>query len=188
LKLPFFKFLFTGEMRKFSGKNTLPVLSVAGLLLLCLFNRYSEYFPYLAAAGAVLLLLCSEEILALRKKWQGTKTGNRMLLYTGLLLCLALRISFFSFESGDYTGNLSIWYDVLKTKGFSAMKDPFYEYPPAYLYLVWGTTLLPIQKLAAFKLISLLFEIPAAWAVFKITRHLYPAAKSIGSAVPDGSI
>lgn len=93
-------------------------------------------------------------------------------LWIFLVYSLALipRLVMFNFESGDYTGNLSIWYDVLKQGGFSSLKQGFHEYPPAYLYLMYFMSLSALPKLWAIKLISVFFDYVLAWAVFKLVR------------------
>lgn len=118
------------------------------------------------------LLLWEKKILQV-DFWKSSK-GLLLIQCSGFGLLLFLRIPLLNYESGDYTGNLSIWYDTLAQGGFRTLKDPFHDYTPAYLYLMYLGTLLPIGKLLSIKLISLLFEVLAAGFVWKILRHYQP--------------
>jgi Gpi18-like mannosyltransferase len=93
----------------------------------------------------------------------------------GLALALALRLSLFQFQSGDYVACLAVWYDYIQTHdGFAAFKDHFSNYTPPYLYLLWLATKLPVQKLYAIKLIALPFDFLLAFIVLLIIRVKYP--------------
>jgi Gpi18-like mannosyltransferase len=95
-------------------------------------------------------------------------------LYAALAGSLLLRLSVLDFESGDYKAFLSHWYDYLVEHGrVAAFKDDFGRYPLPYLYLVSLSTLLPLPKLYAIKLFSILADYVAAWLVFKIVRRRF---------------
>ena len=92
----------------------------------------------------------------------------------GLGLALALRLSLFGFQSGDYVSHLGLWYDYIQTHGgFAAFKDNFSNYTPPYLYLVWLATRLPVEKLYAVKLIVIPFDFIAAFITLLIVRLKY---------------
>src|SRR5438270_12219015 len=75
------------------------------------------------------------------------------------LLAIALRVSLYPIETGDYTFFLSRWYDFIQTHGgFAALKYNFSNYNPPYLYLLALAVYTPIPKLAAIKTISVIFD------------------------------
>lgn len=89
----------------------------------------------------------------------------------GLALALSIRLSLFSFQSGDYVSHLGLWYDYIQSHGgFSALRDNFSNYTPPYLYLVWLATKLPVQKLYAVKLIAIPFDFLLAFITLLIVR------------------
>ncbi len=97
-------------------------------------------------------------------------------LYVALAGSLLLRISVLDFESGDYTGPLSTWYDYLVEHGrWAALKDDFSCYPPLFLSMLSLSTLLPLPKLYAVKGLSILCDYAAGWLVYKIVRRKHPA-------------
>jgi Gpi18-like mannosyltransferase len=92
-------------------------------------------------------------------------------IYALLIGSLLLRISLLDFESLDYKMYLSQWYDHLARQGaWNGLKDDFSNYAPLYHYFLALATLVPIPKLYAIKLISILFDYLAAWFVFRILR------------------
>ncbi|HCS19909.1 MAG TPA: hypothetical protein DIW47_05000 [Bacteroidetes bacterium] len=93
------------------------------------------------------------------------------------------RLLLFDFESGDYTGNLSIWYDTLKEGGFGSLKDGFHNYSPSYMYLMYLMSLTAIPKLWAIKLISVFFDYLLAWAVYRLVADQFSKKKAILAAV-----
>jgi Gpi18-like mannosyltransferase len=95
-------------------------------------------------------------------------------LYAGIASSLLLRASVLDFESSDYKLFLSGWYDYFVRHGrWTALKDDFSSYPPLYLYLLSLSTLLPLPKLHAIKLISISCDYLAAWIAFKIVRYRF---------------
>src|SRR6266542_4176175 len=94
----------------------------------------------------------------------GVRAGRKFLwVYVGVAGSLLLRASVLDFESGDYKLFLSNWYDYFLQHGrWAALKDDFSNYPPLYLYLLSLSTLLPLPKLYAIKLISILSDYLAA--------------------------
>lgn len=99
--------------------------------------------------------------------------GNLRFLwvYSVLVGSLLLRASVLDFESGDYKAFLGKWYDYfVEHGGLAAFKDDFTRYPLLYLYVVSVSTLLPLPKLYAIKLFSVLCDYVAAWFVFRIVR------------------
>ena len=64
------------------------------------------------------------------------------------------------------------WYDVLtQNGGFAALRFPFYNYNPPYLYLLTVGTWLPIPELVAIKLIPTVFDLLLGYAGYLIVRQ-----------------
>ena len=96
-------------------------------------------------------------------------------LYVGVTGSLLLRLSVLDFESGDYRQFLGDWYDQFVERGrWGALADDFSSYPPLYLYCLSLSTFLPLPKLYAIKLISILADYVAAWFVFRLVRCRRP--------------
>jgi Gpi18-like mannosyltransferase len=97
-------------------------------------------------------------------------------MFLGVTASLLLRLSLFDFESRDYRTFLSQWYDFFldhgRWQGLASAPHELrsYCYPPLYMYLISLSTLLPLPKLYAIKLISAVPDYVAAWFVFKIVR------------------
>jgi Gpi18-like mannosyltransferase len=102
------------------------------------------------------------------------ESGIVVILGFGIFLVMILRFSSFDFESGDYHIYLSPWYDFIVSNGrFSALGFDFSNYSPPYLYLLAMATYLPLPKLYAIKLISVLFDLLLALFVLLIVRLKY---------------
>ena len=92
----------------------------------------------------------------------------------GILLAVVLRFSLFDFESVDYRGAVSPWYDfIVSSGGYDALRHDFSNYSPLYLYLLTLATYLPLPKLYAIKLVSISFDFLLALFVLLIVRLKY---------------
>ena len=103
--------------------------------------------------------------------------GSRHALWIYFIVAgsLMLRVSVLDFQSGDYNAFLSRWYDYFVEHGrWASFKDDFSNYPPLYLYLLSLSTLAPLPKICAIKLISILSDYIAAAFIFKIVRYRFP--------------
>jgi Gpi18-like mannosyltransferase len=101
--------------------------------------------------------------------------GRFLWVYVAIVGSLLLRGSVLDFESNDYETFLSRWYDHFIEHGrLAGLKDDFSRYPLLYLYIVSLSTLLPIPKLYAIKLFSIVCDYVAAFYTFKIVRLKYP--------------
>lgn len=94
-----------------------------------------------------------------------------ILIITLGLLGLYLRFRLISYTNGDYTVYISNWYDHLKAHGFSGFKDEFANYNFPYLFLLYLATILPLGKLFAVKLISIIFDIVLTYGVYQIIKY-----------------
>lgn len=105
-----------------------------------------------------------------------SKTSSRFsaFVFALVITSLLLRLCFFNFESGDYRSFLSRWYDFIASHGpLHSFKDNFSDYPLLYLYLLAVATFLPIKKIFAIKLISVIFDYVAAWFAYRIVSLKY---------------
>lgn len=110
-----------------------------------------------------------------------TKSPTFIWLYVSIAGSLLLRASVLDFESGDYNSFLSKWYDYLVEHGRwhgLGSREPAATYPPLYLYLISLSTLLPLPKLYAIKLISVLGDYVAALYVWRLAKRKSPAGWS----------
>ena len=103
-----------------------------------------------------------------------SKLGHFTLIAVGIVLAFLLRWTVVDVETGDYTWSLSGWYDHLRAHGFRGFKDHFSDYSPPYLYLLWMATWLPIKKIAAIKLISVVFDFVLATVVSRMVAVVHP--------------
>ncbi len=100
---------------------------------------------------------------------------KRPLLLAGIflfILGLGIRIILLPLRNGDLELILT-WYDFLKQNGFQGLgNSTFSNYPPAYLYLLWLTTLFSgwLDGTTAIKLIPTAFDVISAVAIYKIAR------------------
>ncbi len=87
--------------------------------------------------------------------------------------------------SVDIQDFLLDWYDRLALDGFGALREPFSNYTPPYLYLLFlaTRTIGFIPKVAAIKLIPICFDFLNVFLVYKILRIRYPQGRtaSIGA-------
>lgn len=68
------------------------------------------------------------------------------------------------------------WYEHIYKNGFAGLSDDsFSNYPPAYLYFLWFTTLLSkwIGPLVSIKIIPTAFDFVSSYAIFLIARTKY---------------
>ena len=97
-----------------------------------------------------------------------------LLLLSILLFGLSLVIRFQIREYSNVDMVLmETWHDHLYKNGWSGLADgSFSNYPPAYLYLLWLSTLLSnwLGRVTALKLIPTLFDILSAFIIFRMAR------------------
>jgi Gpi18-like mannosyltransferase len=96
-------------------------------------------------------------------------------------LMLFLRIQLLAMSNGDLL-LIQEWYDFLARNSVKGMADgTFSNYPPAYLYLLWFTTLLGkwISPAVAIKLIPTMFDLLSAWMIYKIAQTKFDGDKPL---------
>lgn len=108
----------------------------------------------------------------------GSEKISRIMIVASLLLvAIAIRVFLLHIVSPDITVFEGVWYDqFIKVGRIDAFREIFYNYQPPLLYLIDVTTLFRfIPKEVAIKLISVIFDFSAAFAVFKILEWKFPA-------------
>ena len=77
-----------------------------------------------------------------------------------VVVALLLRLMLFGFEGNDLRYFMFPWYDYIASHGgFAAMKDPFSDYTPPYLYLLAIAAALPLKRIFAIKIVSVAFDV-----------------------------
>jgi Gpi18-like mannosyltransferase len=108
------------------------------------------------------------------------RLSDSSILLLGVGVALLVRWQCRWFESVDYTVYLSQWYDFIQNQGgVSALKEPFANYSPPYLYWLTlaATGLAAVPKVVAIKLLAVVFDFVCAFFVVRIVRLRYPTGK-----------
>ena len=82
-----------------------------------------------------------------------------------LVAALAIRVAALPHESPDYRYYLGPWFAHLQSQGLAGFAEPFANYNPPYLYLLYLGSVLGLPALVAVKAISLLGDAALATAV-----------------------
>lgn len=93
-----------------------------------------------------------------------------------LLICfgLVIKVALFPVQTGDYTHYLAPWLHFIQTHGYAAsLKFDFYNYTPAYIYLLIGIAKVGVYPLYAVKIVSILFEYLMAYYIGKTAYLKY---------------
>ncbi len=86
----------------------------------------------------------------------------------------ALRFAFVDEVTNDYRTFLSPWYDALVAGGgLPAVGQEIGNYNPPYLYLLAAVTYLPLPKIVAIKLVSIVFDVVLAGFAALIVRRRF---------------
>jgi Gpi18-like mannosyltransferase len=95
-------------------------------------------------------------------------------------LMLFLRYELLAMSNGDLR-LIQEWYGFLVQNGVKGLANgTFSNYPPAYLYLLWFTTLFKwIKPAVAIKLIPTAFDLLSAWMIYKIARTRFDDDKPL---------
>lgn len=104
------------------------------------------------------------------------RVDGRIVLYAGMsilvVVALVLRLRITGVSNVDYEVYLSPWFDTLDTQGFGAFREGFANYNFPYLFFLYLSTLLPLEKIVAYKLIAIAFDLVLATAVLLLVREL----------------
>src|SRR5215208_3587875 len=95
-----------------------------------------------------------------------------ILIFTGI----GLRFAGLEFRSMDFKDYLRDWYNEFALHGHRALGQPFSNYTPPYLYLLYFMTKTAgfIPRIVAIKLPSIIFDFLNTGLVYKILRIRYP--------------
>lgn len=89
-------------------------------------------------------------------------------------ISLFIRLIFLNFQSYDYTHAIAGWISFIKSNGyFYALKHPFSNYSPPYLYILTLLSYLPWSSLYSIKAVSISFDYVLAFFVMKIVQEKY---------------
>ena len=94
----------------------------------------------------------------MNRKLFSMSLDNRAVFGGLILLNLALRFSLLDYRSGDFDVFLSKWYQYIIDHGGGAFREKFYDYTPAYVYLLWLMTETGLPALAGIKILSTAFD------------------------------
>ena len=95
-----------------------------------------------------------------------------ILIFAGI----GLRFAGLDFRSMDFKDYLRDWYNQFALHGHRALREPFSNYTPPYLYLLYFMTKTAgfIPRVAAIKLPSIIFDFLNTLLVYKILKIRYP--------------
>jgi Gpi18-like mannosyltransferase len=104
-----------------------------------------------------------------------SKIPEVLMIFVGVGLALLVRLSLLDFKSIDYFNYTKVWYNALRTSGFSAFGQGFSNYNLPYLYLLYFVVRLFPDTPAwiAVKIPSLIADFVAAGAAYGIVRARY---------------
>lgn len=161
-------------------KNILPLLISALCALFIVIdksNRYNEWlytFFYSGLFSSLFFVLLRPLNLHEKRKVQ---------VYVVVFLSLLLRIYLFPFQSADFTKNFALWMDeITQQGGMEALKNPFYDYSPPYMYILVLLTKFPFSHLVEIKAASLAFEYGSAFFVFALVHKFRSATVALAAA------
>jgi Gpi18-like mannosyltransferase len=98
-----------------------------------------------------------------------------------LIVCVALRLSWYPFITSDYTYFVKQWMTILASHpGLSAFSQPFADYAPLYLYLLKILTFIPLSSLVLAKSLSFIFDIVIAMFAVLFARRVSTGSYSRG--------
>jgi len=101
-----------------------------------------------------------------------------------IIISLSIKIILLPVSTGDYVGFLYPWIEFIKSNGyFASLKYGFYDYSPAYIYILVFIAKIGLNPLFSVKLISIIFEYLAAFIIGKIAFQKYKSNQAIWIAM-----
>jgi Gpi18-like mannosyltransferase len=115
-----------------------------------------------------------------------TRSACRLLpavvVLTAVAAAFAVRFAFVDEVNSDYRVFLSPWYDALASGGgLGAIGLEIGNYNPPYLFLLAAATYLPIPKIAAIKLVSMIFDVVLASFAGLVVRRRFGVWMSVSA-------
>lgn len=99
---------------------------------------------------------------------------NRRILIAVIILGIIAKLFLYPIRLGDYNVYLEPWVNFIKQNGyFSALEHDFYNYTPAYIYILVLIAKTGIYPLYLIKAVSMLFEFVLAFYIGKIAQLKY---------------
>lgn len=90
-----------------------------------------------------------------------------------IIVGMIIKLFLFDYQYIDYGFYLSRWVEYIKLNGcLSALKDPFYNYTPSYMYLLVLIAKLDLYPLYAIKIVSVAFDYILAFFIGRLA-YLY---------------
>ena len=110
---------------------------------------------------------------------------DRLILFAGLVMALALRWLLRSYSTWDAKIGFIPWYEYIESMGgIPALGHGFSGYLPLYLYMLtfveYINRFLNVENLSVIKMIPIAFDLVGAFWIAKIVQIKYPG-KTIGS-------
>lgn len=100
-------------------------------------------------------------------------SANKKLWLLLSIIAIVFKIFLFHVEVGDSVFFLQ-WIDFIKSHGYtSSLKYNFYDYTPAYIYILIGIAKIGLNPLYSIKIVSVLFEYLVAFFIGKIAYLKY---------------
>lgn len=102
------------------------------------------------------------------------ETKDRSMQYTWIfiiistIISLTIKFIYRDFNFSDYVVVLERWVGTMQTGGITTLKDPFYDYTPGYMYLLYVLSKFNVNSLYTIKLSSIVFEYICAIYVGKL--------------------
>lgn len=107
---------------------------------------------------------------------QKTDYEIAVIVIVGLVLAIMVRYNLLGFKTLDYSHSYKLWYDTIKSWGFSAFATNFSDYNPPYLYILYLIARIfpDMPTVIAVKIPSLFADFILAYFVYRIVRIKYP--------------
>lgn len=110
----------------------------------------------------------------LRIVGQNKRILNILTLILVLGVGVLIRKEFIWYVSRDWTGFFELWINEISSQGFKALAGDFYDYSPAYMYLLIIAAQFGAKSMVAMKLISVCFDfvlaVAAGLVVYEIRK------------------
>jgi len=151
-----------------------PLVCLAASLGFVLAANSFVYRFHDEKAVCVMLGICLFFILFIPMRAGFLEDNRHLAVSVGLaLVAVSVRLFMFSFKSGDYNSFLNHWVQFFRDNGgFKAIGEPIGDYNFPYLYFMALFSYLPINDLFLIKILSVVFDIAAAFFAYKLVGLL----------------
>ncbi|MGL4757697.1 MAG: hypothetical protein ACRCXZ_00030 [Patescibacteria group bacterium] len=95
------------------------------------------------------------------------------IIFVNLVFLLTIfKLQLFGVETVEYKNTFQYWYEFLKEKGFTALKETYYNKTPTFISLIFLGTLLNLPSIISLKVISIIFDFVLAWATSSVYKQI----------------